>query len=267
MGYPQPSSNAAVTNGFGFFRLTTQLASPGDIYESLVSAGAFAVGPNSDIANIAFSYFDSESDGNAAFGVVSPMHPFAGNINAQVNGTYNPSKRPGKILFWADDLFNPEFASVHASPNQGLVLVTPVLDVIEYFTQAPSITQGRPDKTFQYQELPIAAGGCFLVVPYYGRKSASIRVLNTSGGAIDVSIYGVTFYMDPSGSELAIETEILAPTTVADGDTVSQVVTGGQFGFFHMLEVFENYGGTGGAGPAPVTIIMSDQSESPLGGA
>ena len=263
MSYPQPSSTAAQSAGFDFFRLTTELASPGDIYESLISSGNLVVGPNSDIANVACSYFDANAPGSVSFATISPMRNLPGSIYARAKDeTYDPSKRPGKILFWSDDLYNPNFTPSDQVVNGGIVIVPPVLDVIEYFDELPSVSPSRPDKTFQYQELPESAQVCFLVVPYYGRKAASVRVLNLSTDDITVDVRGVTLYMNETN--LGIETPILTGAVVTNGNVANAYVTAGEFGMFHLLMVKIAYGDDSDTN-TPITIIVSDQSEAPLG--
>lgn len=208
MTYPQPSADIAVVNGAKFFRLFTLLESPGDIYESSQGANAMSLGPESDIAEVAVAYYDPTQPTNISQLVVTKDRAFTGLLGVNVSDpdAYLPAKRPGKILMWPNNLWNPDFVPTPFNTETDTqILETPVLDIIQYFAPQQSLTPQRRDKTYTYQEVVVpdgAGSSAWITIPFYGRKYASITLVHFSGpqGGIDVSVYGdILTYGDQAG--------------------------------------------------------------------
>lgn len=200
MAYPQPSADQYAIDGYKFFRLNTLLASPGDIYESGQSSNGICIGPDSDIANVMVAYFDQQQPNQMNQAKISPSRSIVGRLDSNNDGSYLPSGRPGRILLWSGDTWNPNFEPPTVSDNNFIILETPTLDVIEYFEEQPSLVPQRNDKTWFYQQLLFPAavsttpGSIIVTVPYYGRRFARINVfipgVFESVPPIDVAVYG-----------------------------------------------------------------------------
>lgn len=258
MSYPQPEADQYAIQGSQFFRLLTPLASPGDIYESTQSGHAFAVGPQSDIANVNVGYFDGQVPTFLQSTVISPTRAFVGRIDARNDAEYDPAQRPGRILFWSDDLYDPNFRPRAAASTDTVTFVAPVLDVIEYFKPLASLSPGREDKEFVFQNYLLTSGALYIVVPYYGRKYCYIEFTNreVTGNTFGVSTVNYAITQDDSGNPYHQETVLRAPAIVAGGATVSVVVRSGNQGVFDAL-VFSVTSG----GAAPLRITMSDNAQ------
>ena len=261
MSYPQPSAVAYTRNGYDFFRLKTILSSPGDIYESAVSGHALAIGPESDIANVNVNYFDDQAPNFLQQTAVSPLRSFAGRIDAQNGKTYTPSGRPGRIMFWPADIYDPLFRPRAFGAGDLMNFRAPMLDVIQYFSPPPTLVPQRIDKSFVFQNYN-ATQVSWIVLPFYGRKLAYVQFTNrTPLTSFTFQIIGVNYSITPDtapGPLVATpyhqELQILPSTAVAFGSSISEIITATTFGMFDAL-VF----GVGQAtGPAPLRIIMSD---------
>src|SRR4029077_20762577 len=198
MGYPQADSDKAVLGGSDFFRLNTLLASGGDIYERKQSGRSFAIGPESDIANVNIAYFDGQSRNFINQLGIAPARSFIGRVDANNVGKYAPIQRPARVLIWPDDRWNPLLLTTFTPHGSGVSIVeTPRLDVIQYFRNQPSsIGPPRRDKTWFYQSL-FTGGGTnttTVVVPYYGRRYAKIVFKEISSvGPFLVAVTGIDF--------------------------------------------------------------------------
>lgn len=262
MTYPQAPSSDYVSNGFEFFRLNTELSSPGDIYESESSGLALAVGPNSDIANVAVAYFDPEFTPTFLNTLmIGPQRSFVGRTDANLNNTYSPANRRGRILIWSANLYDPNFRPRTFSSGSGDVIqfIAPVLDVVQYLQPFQSLVPTRADKIFQFQNYPFNGGGAtfYLVVPYYGRKLGSVVFTNRNLSTPNTfGISGVNYAItdDASANPYHQETVIHAPASVSSGGQVVVDVTASGNGMFDALVFsFTN------PGPAPLRIVTSDQ--------
>lgn len=253
MTYPQPKASDFVRDNAGFFRLRTALASPGDLYESDASGLALAVGPDSDIANIKFAYFDAEVPTKMQFGTFSPQRAFSGLVASDNVGVYPSSGRSAKILFWSDDLYDPNYRP-SSSPTSSIQFVTPVFDVIQYFNQPTALSPGRPDKKYLFQNFTAA----FLAIPYYGRKYCYTQLTNRNATTpLTYGIIGVNFAItdDSSTTPYHQETVLHAPAAVASNASVTTIITAKNQGCFDFL-VFQCNGA-----PAPLSILMSDTDQ------
>ena len=197
MAYPQPDADKYSIGGQKFWRLNTPLSSDGDIYESQQGAGGFAIGPDSDIAKVNIAYFDDQVEGFMNQIAISPGRPFAGTMYARNEALYVPSKRPGRFLIWPDDLYDSTWritGDFNVDPNNRIDFITPVLDVVQYFSPI-GLNAGRNDKKYQYNTIPVPdVGGIYvLVVPYYGRRYANFFFSSTVGPLSEVAIYGLNY--------------------------------------------------------------------------
>lgn len=259
MTFPQPSSNSYTANSYEFFFLDTELSSPGDIYESDVGGHGLAVGPNSDIANVNVAYFDNQIEPTFMHTVqIGPARAFVGRVDANVGSFYAPSQRPGRILIWSGNLYDPNFRPRAFVTGDTIQFIAPRLSVLQYFSPVASLGPQRVDKEFQFQNFPATGGHTsYLVVPYYGRKQCSIRITNRNlTTAITFGVTGVTYAItdDSSPNPYHQETVIRAPGALApNGGAATVLINSIANGMFDAL-VFSVNGA-----PAPLRIIMSDQ--------
>jgi hypothetical protein len=215
MVYRQPNVDKYVTNGYSFLRLKQELASPGDIFESPQGAWAFALGPDSDISQVNIAYLDEQvPETFLNMLTITPQRSFVNFITAFNNTkNYSPSKAQAKTLIWPSEIYDSTFRPPgFDEENDGLVLETPIIDIIQCFSPTPSIQSQRADKTYYYDTLPFKSSNiCYLLIPYYGRRYASIAIQNTShdeedptliAGKLNVQISGINFRISEGGSAL-----------------------------------------------------------------
>lgn len=261
MSYPQPNADDYANNGYDIFRLNTLLVSPGDIYESTQSGHALAIGPDSDLANINVAYFDDQVPTFVQSTTISPMRSFVGRIDARNEVLYQPANRPGKIMFWADDIYDPNYRPISkpAAFNPAIDVinfVAPRMDVIQYFTPLTSITPARNNKEFVFQNYPLVTGRYYLVIPYYGRKYASVEFTNRDALLANTfGIVGVNYAItqDDSLNPYHQEKTLLAPVAVPAAGQVSRVITASLDGMFDALVFSFTL-----TGPAPLRVVVSD---------
>ena len=261
MTFPQPSAAQYTVSGGDFFRLNTPLASPGDMYQSEVSGLAMALGPESDIANVNVAYFDDQAANKMQFAQVSPSRSLVGRIDANNLGTYSPTQQPGKVLIWPADLYDPNYRPrAFNSLTDSITFVTPVLDIIQYFNQQPSLISPRVDKTYEFQNYAITGGTLYIVVPYYGRKYCYVNftnrepVIGNTFGILGVN-FAITQDTTPS-TAYHQETVIRAPAVVTTNNSATVRIGAGLTGMFDVLVFSVN-----AAGPAPLRIVVSDESQ------
>lgn len=261
MAFPQPSSSEYVASGADFFRLFTPLACPGDMYESEQSGLAMSLGPQSDIANVNIAYFDPQAPNFMQFAQINQARSVVGRIDANNLGKYAPAQRPGRVLIWPGDIYDPNFHPHAFTPNDTISFVTPVLDVIQYFNSPPgALVPARVDKVYEFQNYQLGVGTFYMVIPYYGRKYAYINFTNrdqvvpNTFGIIGVN-YAITQNI-PASLAYHQETVIRAPAAVAANASVTVRVTAGSSGMFDAL-VFS----VTSSGPAPLRIVVSDESQ------
>lgn len=268
MTFPQPSADQYAIRGYQFFRLVTELVSPGDIYESTQSGHAIAVGPSSDIANVNVAYFDDQAPNFVSQTTISPTRAFTGRIDARNEAVYTPANRGGQIMFWSADIYDPNYRPI-AKPvkfngaHDIMSFVAPVLDVIEYFKPQGSLTPGRDDREFLFQNYPalLTGGRFFLAIPYYGRKYAYINFTNRNNVASNTfGCVGVNFAItqDDSSTPYHQETTLLAEAAVAPNGSVTKIIRASADGCFDVLVFSLNE-----AGPAPLRIVVSDTQGDP----
>lgn len=263
MGYPQPNASSAVANSSGFFRLRTELASPGDIYESDESCHAISLGPESDISVVNVNYFDPDSPGFLNQLAVSSQRSFTANLVARNDATYAPFNTPGRILFWPADIYDPNYIPTPFDPDEDKINnITPILDVVQYFSPIPSLIPQRIDKAYEIQNYD-AVGVNWIVIPFYGRKYAYVE-FSAKGGGVQpstIQIIGTNYAITPSeevdpvaGTPYHQEVELLAQTSVSPGDpAVVKIITATATGAFDALVI-----GIHSGGPAPLRVVTSD---------
>lgn len=258
MSFPQPQADPYAVNNYGFFRLFTPLSSPGDIYQSTQSCHAVCIGPNSDIANVNVAYFDDQVQPTFLQTMtISPTRSFVGALNARNDATFTPANRPGRIMFWADDIYDPNFRPRGFAPlTDTIEFVAPELDIVQYFALQTSLAPPRSDKSFVFQNYNIVGGTGYLVIPYYGRKYCYVQFTNRD--ALIPNTFGIkginyAITQDDTSNPYTQETVIHAPAAVAAGASVTVIITAQSVGVFDALMFSLTL-----AGPAPLRIVMSD---------
>lgn len=256
MSYPQPDADQYALKGGEFFRLFTGLTSPGDIYESQQGSHAFVLGPQSDVANVNIGYYDDQQQTFLNQIQIGPNRSFIGRVDARNESKYAPSARPGRLLIWPSDLFDPEFRPLGFVPNTDtLTFITPNLEVLEYFSPQGSLDVRRNDKTFRFQELAFPIANAFTVIPYWGRRSASARVTNMTHHDMLWSIQGITYFINDQF--LAIQTPIDTATITA-GNQHQSFVKDSVNGRFDALLITAS--AALNEGPTPIQVTVSDDS-------
>ncbi len=257
MAFPQPNADKYCLNGYQYFRLFTPLASPGDIYESAQSCHACCVGPESDIANVVVQYFDDQVTNFVQQTTISPRRAFLGRIDARNEATYAPSGTPGRIMFWAADLYDPNFKPTGFTVGvDHMQFIVPQMDIIQYFKPTDAAPQ-RIDKQYLFQNYSV--GITYIVVPFYGRKYCYAEITNrTPVTPATIKIIGVNYAItDDSSTGLTVpyhqETILQATASLATGAQLTKIITATANGTFDAL-VF----GVSADGPAPLKIVTSD---------
>lgn len=263
MTFPQLSSIAPLIGGQQFFRLKTQLENAGDIYESEVGALGFAMGPDSDLSNVLVSYFDPKTPGGVGQLLLSPDRNFAGRIDAHPGAAYIESDtRRGRILISTNDIYSPEWRPRDFDADVWNI-IPPTLDVMQYFTGLPSVIPPRSDRTFRFEFYEVAAGGrSFLAIPSYGRKSGTIQVYNSDGGAsVAFGVLAVRFVLSKTGGLYdAIEGVIHTPAALAQFAALTVPFDSTADGLWDYLilqigEIANPYNG----GAFPIVVTLSDE--------
>ncbi len=260
MTYPQPDADQYAIKGYQYFRLSTLLTSPGDIYQSAQSGHGIAIGPESDLANVNVAYFDDQVPTFMQRTSISANRAFVGRVDARNDAVYTPANRPGKILFWAADIYDPNYrprkpATFNAATDQ-ILFVPPRMDVIEYFKPLGSVTPGRDDKEFVFQNYPVVLGTFYLVLPYYGRKYAYVeftnrdQVLSNTFGIVGVN-YAIT--QDDTTVPYHQETILRAAAAVTANSQATRIIRSTTDGVFDALVMNLTL-----SGPAPLRVLMSD---------
>jgi hypothetical protein len=287
MSFPQPNADQAAINGQQYFRLNTLISSMGDLYESAQGSLAVALGPNSDIANVRVSYWDDTVPGGVNTIMLSPDRSFIGRVDARNETTYIKSNgRPGRILIGIDDIFNTTFRPEalfngiadgrNFNPAKDVItFVQPVLDVIQYFQNPPSLIPQRSDKTFRFQYLPVApdagnGGVSILAIPMYGRKSGYLSVKNLDNGINFVGVQVGAARLSTSTNPPAAAPDgsvngVLSPWIgVGAGFSTILNFKSSTMGLWDLL-LIELGGGVGvnppfgyHGGPMPITLTLSD---------
>jgi hypothetical protein len=266
VSYPQPNADQYAINGYQYFRLNTLLSSPGDIYESQQSSLALSLGPDSDISKVAVAYFDDQVPTFMQMTSIGSERTFVGRIDARNEVPYQPSNRPGRIFFWSDDLYDTSFRPPGFSVlNDKFNVVTPRLDVIQYFSTPPTLLPARNDKTYNFQNIVTGVSPTFnsyLMIPYWGRKYAMVELTNKSTGATGFSLSGVNFAVSPSSAGYTQITTIVADAPIGVNAQVSALVKSDAHGMFDMLMLTFHRVNAADVVMGPVRVFVSDSTTS-----
>lgn len=212
MSATQPSANRYAINGYQFWRLNTLIQSPGDIYESEQSGLAFALGPESDVSKVAVAYYDDQVPTFINTTLIDPSRSFVGRLDARNDARYQPANRPGRVLIWPADNYNPDYtpsAAVGYAGGDVVERILPRLDVLQYFTDPPGILPRRADREYRFESYKPATGARWIVLPTYGRKFGSITVTNRNASlAFTFRVVGVN-YAAPTALGNPTDTEVV----------------------------------------------------------
>lgn len=195
MSYPQPNADQYAIDGYKYFRLNTLLSSPGDIYESAQGGHAFALGPESDISRVNIAYLDDEIPITKMNQTqIDPHRSFIGLVDARNEVQYLPAGRPGRILMWSADLYDPNYQPSFAGVNDTIIHIAPRLDLIEYFSPPGPLVQRRTDKVYNFQSYVLSGSDNWIVIPTYGRKYGFVELTNNDPvDTLAFKIYGVNY--------------------------------------------------------------------------
>ncbi len=263
MTFPQPNSTDAVLGGLDLWRLNTMLASAGDIYESEVGAYGFALGPNSDIAQVRVTYYDAAVPQGLQSLLITPDRNFVGFTPALCGQQYIRSNtRKGRILISSEDLYDPGWRPPDFD-SDAWVQVRPELDILQYFQTPPAVMPPRSDRQFRFQYLPENPSGksTYLSIPCYGRKSGTFKFCNRTTEEVDIIIQAVSFSTsDPAGTQPGIMSQFDSNLfTVALANDASAVYpykasVEGTWDYFLIKLATDSYNG----GPLAMDILLSD---------
>lgn len=262
MTYPQPSSVDPVLGGQEFFRLNTLVASPGDIYESEVGSLGLAVGPDSDFANYVVFYYDENNATSVSQLSVSPDRDTLGRVDARNEIVYpGAGSRRGRILISLGDIYDPSILPSQFNiivSEDSIEYVTPVIDVLQYFINEPSVTPQRSDREyrFEYMKPPVVATkSSYIIVPTYGRKSGCMTVTNNDGtNIVTTSVYGMKLTTNAAAAQSTLYTAAIA---AAGGQGRFSFVSSTQ-GIWDVWAIrLANYH----AASMPIQITLSDDAE------
>lgn len=255
----QPETNQYALGGYSFLRLLQLLSNSGNIYESEQGAWAFGLGPLSDFSRVNVAYLDDQApESKQSILTLSPDRSFVSFLTAfNESKGYQPSGVPGRFLIWPAERFDDEFLPSTFNPaNDRIVFENPYLDVIQYFQPPGGDVSGiRADKEFYYATLPGAADDCYVLLPYYGRRYASIVIQNKSAVTVATTIFGVDFQISETAPpELTLIPAFNTLTTAAS----QQILLAETHGLHdYLILQFDPAGGGGGADIA-LKVVLSD---------
>lgn len=233
MTFPVTSSVNALTNQQEVWNLNTQIESAGDIYESEVSAKAFAIGPNSDVAQVKVSYFDATETDKVNEQIVSVDRPWAGRLDANLLERYSTTQ-VARMLISLVDIPPPEgFLPPSHVAGQRVVIVRPVVQVLQFLSPQPDYAPARADKIYRFNSISSLnlALPLWYIVPFYGRKSGQVTFKNINVGAqpnVAVTTFGINFSIS-GDNDINQEIQIDTDAAVTPGSTVTHVVSNQSF--------------------------------------
>jgi hypothetical protein len=261
MSFPQTLPSTQVIAGKPFWRLFTPLESSGDIYEADTSGLAFVLGPQSDLDRVGITYYDDAVPGKASTVIISKDKPMVGRLDAFSTLKYGTGQK-GRILISPSNLVAQ--TGVY-EPNgfvegDDLVIEPTLIDVLQFFSQAPDIIPPRNDRVSFYQAQPQVPGGSWYYMPYYGRRYASLVIANTgTAGAFDYEIFGVMLNtgggIAPLFTASSQQISLRGPTTILAQALADEVIVPAD-GMFDALLV--QISDNAGAAPLNMKTIMSD---------
>lgn len=250
MSYPQPNADQYALNGYKFFRLNTPLTSDGDMYESQQGAQGFAIGPDSDISKVNIGYFDEQVPRFLNQVAITPERAFPGFIAARNEANYVPSGRPGRILIWSDELYNPTWDPQPIDVAARIDFEVPVMDVVQYFAPAAqAMNQGRNDKEYWYDFIAAPPAGIgvanswTVVLPWYGRRYFNLTWQNNQAVSVRLLITGL-HYKPGTANTAAIQTILVNVVVPAFTQSDVRVILASLAGTFDALAItFASEGG------------------------
>lgn len=250
MSYPQPTASQEVLEGQEIYRLNTLLDSSGDAYELNVSAKAFAIGPESDVARARVTYFDP-INGAQSF-IVSVGCPWIGRIDALENENYPVGAVPGNIIVTPEDIVETK-ATIISSQSAFLTnfstisYIKPRLDLIAYLSEPRILPLKRADARYNGPlTITDVSDGSFsgdpntsaILLPYYRRKYASIKLAWGSTGTAVAAVYGLKFRIaGTSGQALEMHEQIIANTNLTSAAELSLETRASTMGTWDYLMV------------------------------
>lgn len=264
MTFPQPNSVAPVLGGQQSFRLKTPLSSAGDIYESEVSSLGFVLGPDSDIANVLLSYYNGATN-QVTQALVTPDRSLIGRIDARNEVQYpGPGSRRGRILISVDDIFDPRWRPDGFNAGDGDVIEfeVPVLDVIQYFINPPSLIPPRSDRLFRYQYFRAPGGSppqsSWIILPAFGRKSGYFSFKNLDNSdTITANVIGVKMSTSADPGPVGAYQVQLNTVAIIFGSSAEFVYKSSTHGLWDLMAIqLLNYNGEA----MPTTVILSDDA-------
>jgi hypothetical protein len=253
VSYPQPNADQYSISGAQYFRLNTLISSPGDIYESAQGGLAFALGPESDISRVNVAYFDDQAGATLMNQTQIDCHrSWVGRIDARNDAAYQQSGRPGRILMWSDDLYDPIFVPT-GSAGQTVIRIAPRLDVIEYFREEPSLVTRRTDKQYYFQSYALSGQPTWIVIPSYGRKYGFVEITNRDPLiALGFKVIGVNYGI---GSAFHQETTIYSGVLAVGAQKIVNNLFGSSgTGMFDSIVV------TAEGDRMPMRVYLSDET-------
>ncbi len=195
------SSVAAVLTKQNVFRLYRPILGPGAIFEIDTPFLAAWIGPYSDIAEIRLQHLDTTSPGlvdQAIDADVSVGGPYVGRTDVLLSTEYEGTGQKGRVLAFPVDIVDPLYVrptGPGAVPRRRFN-VPPYIDLICALDAPAAIPAQRPDFTHRFPRTPFqnAAGGSDdgstdVVIPFYGRRLASILLQIPAGIAVEASVY------------------------------------------------------------------------------
>lgn len=262
--FPQTQSEKAVLAGQEYWRLLTDLESSGDIYRMVSSARAFVIGPQSDLAAVRVTYMDPVS-GLANDLIVSVDDPFVGRVDAANEQQFAGLATPGRMLISPYDLFEPTFLPSNYAVGDLVAFYKPRIDLLGYLGDPAGLPARRADRsilgTLSIIDRGAGTGVTHIMVPFYGRKYASVKAVNYSGAASFDMITSLVTFTRQGGSRAQVDlldTTTLGATIGAFDKYVSRASVNGLADF--LLVQFSGNAIDGTAtGTILYTIQVSDQ--------
>jgi hypothetical protein len=219
MSFPQTQPLVAVQNGQDIWRLKTMINTPGDIYESDISARALVIGPNSDVARMKATYFDPLELDRTNVVEFSVDKPYIARLDARPAESY-PTGDAARILFSTADLtfpggFTPDFVPLRIPFARSIAL--PSLDVFVYMSEQPQFVAPRVDRAWQFDTSNPGVEQLWYLVPFYGRRFLEITIAWAVGGANvpgRIAVAGINFsnnITNPASHQQILLNSAIAP--------------------------------------------------------
>ncbi len=237
MTQPQRTqSSQTVLRAQQLWRLKERLTGPGDVFEMNTSARSIVIGPNSDLRSVRLHYFDPNRPDATEEIVVSVASPYIGRLDSSLADIYPASNLKAKTIITPNDIFQNGFLppGFSADPAVNIVSFTPPrIDLLCYLSDMPAYPVRRADFFTQGLVTILDEGGgtgkTAIMVPFYGRRYATVSIGNFSGAAFTLDVQGMFFTpqsvnqtalkdFNPAGTIISTSTG-LATTVAIDTNT------------------------------------------------